>query len=146
MFSSPTVISERKIHKPYHFPAIITQREMVLNNSSTEMAAIRFVRDLGIRPNLSGYHLLIKAITLSLSFPELLSSLTKELYPRIASECGKNVRSVERNIRKAIDSAYEYDPERIQSIFYYKVDKPYISEVISLAVETIRYNINNICQ
>ena len=42
-------------------------------------------------------------------------------------------------MRKAIESAYEYDPQRVQSIFYYKVDKPYISEVLSMAVESIRH-------
>ena len=52
---------------------------------------------------------------------------------------GKNARSVERNMRKAIESAYEYDPQRVQSVFYYKVDKPFISEVISMAVESIRH-------
>jgi two-component system response regulator (stage 0 sporulation protein A) len=57
----------------------------------------------------------------------------------VAMEHGKNVRAVERNMRKAIESAYEYDPQRVQSIFYYKVDKPYISEVLSMAVESIRH-------
>jgi two-component system response regulator (stage 0 sporulation protein A) len=57
----------------------------------------------------------------------------------VAMEHGKNVRAVERNMRKAIESAYEYHPQRVQSIFYYKVDKPYISEVLSMAVESIRH-------
>ena len=65
--------------------------------------------------------------------------LSKNIYPTIAKQYSVPVKAVERNIRRAIDSAYEYDPERIRGLFYYKVDKPYISEVISLAVESIRY-------
>ena len=103
-----------------------------------EIAAIRFVQSLGIRPNLSGYQLLISAITLALHDPALLSSMTRALYPAVAAQHGCNVRAVERNIRRAIESAYEYDPERIRSVFYFKVKKPYLSEVISVAVENIR--------
>ena len=78
---------------------------------------------------------------MAIKSPNLLKSLTKELYPKIAKDYGKNVKAVERNMRKAIESAYEYDPQRIQSVFYYKVDKPYISEVLSMAVESIRYEL-----
>ena len=105
----------------------------------TELAVVRFVQKLGIRPNLLGYSLLIRCILTALKYPDSMNSLTRSLYPVVARQQGCDVRSVERNIRRAIDSAYEYDPERIQSIFYYKVNKPYISEVISLAVESIRY-------
>ena len=105
----------------------------------TELAVIRFVQKLGIRPNLLGYSLLIRCIMTALKQPDSMNSLTRSLYPVVARQQGCDVRSVERNIRRAIDSAYEYDPERIRSIFYYKVNKPYISEVISLAVESIRY-------
>ena len=105
----------------------------------TELSVIQFVQKLGIRPNLSGYHLLVRSISLALKYPDLLNSLTHGLYPVVAEQHGCDVRAVERNIRRAIESAYEYDPERIRSVFYYKVNKPYISEVISLAVESIRY-------
>lgn len=130
MLSTNTVINEKEEKEMYQFPA-----------DQLEKTVIRFVRKLGIRPNLSGYHLLIKAILMALNSPDLLKSMTKELYPKIADDCGINVKSVERNMRKAIDSAYEYDPQRIRSVFYYKVDKPYISEVLSMAVESIRYEL-----
>lgn len=130
MLSTNTTINERVEKEMYQFPA-----------DQLEKTVIRFVRKLGIRPNLSGYHLLIKAILMALNSPDLLRSMTKELYPKIADDCGINVKSVERNMRKAIDSAYEYDPQRIRLVFYYKVDKPYISEVLSMAVESIRYEL-----
>ena len=138
MLSTNTTINEKEM---YHFPTDTYMRNTDLNQDQQEMAVIRFVQKLGIRPNLIGYHLLIKAILMALRSPELLKSLTKELYPKIADDYGKNVKAVERNMRKAIDSAYEYDPQRIRSVFYYKVDKPYISEVLSMAVESIRYEL-----
>ena len=123
------------------FNTVFNGNEENTYRSSREMAVVRFVQKLGIRPNLSGYHLLINAILRALRSPELLKSLTKGLYPQVAKDYGKDVKAVERNMRKAIESAYEYDPERIRSIFYYKVDKPYISEVLSMAVESIRYEL-----
>lgn len=139
MKSANVIISEKEEKKSYLFPTDMSVKDIELQTDRLEMAVVRFVRKLGIRPHLKGYHLLIQAILLSLESPDLLRSLTKELYPKIADERGINVKSVERNIRKAIESAYEYDPERVQSAFYYKVDRPYISEVISIAVESIRY-------
>ena len=125
--------------RTYILPSRRQDDVISIYQDDTELAAVRFVQRLGIRPNLSGYHLLIRSITLSLKEPALLNSLTHSLYPVVARQCGCDVKAVERNIRRAIESAYEYDPERIRSIFYYRVDKPYISEVISLAVETVRY-------
>lgn len=125
--------------RTYILPSQRQNDVISIYQDDTELAAVRFVQRLGIRPNLSGYHLLIRSITLSLKEPGLLNSLTHSLYPVVAHQCGCDVKAVERNIRRAIESAYEYDPERIRSIFYYRVDKPYISEVISLAVETVRY-------
>ena len=138
MLSQTNQINEKRM---YHFPTDMSVNNEELHTEQLETEVIRFVQKLGIRPNLTGYHFLIQAILLSLRSPELQKSLTKELYPRIAKECGKNAKAVERNMRKAIESAYEYDPERIRSVFYYNVDKPYISEVISMAVESIRYGL-----
>lgn len=123
----------------YCFPGKERKAEKDVYVDDIEASVTRFVRKLGIRPNLKGYHLLIETIKLAIKKPILLSSLTKGLYPAIAEKYGKDVRFVERNIRRAVDSAYEYDPERIKSAFYYDVDKPYISEVISMGVEELRF-------
>jgi two-component system response regulator (stage 0 sporulation protein A) len=122
------------------FPAKESTSENEKYANDIETYVTRFVRKLGIRPNLIGYRLLIDAMILTVKEPKLFSSLTKEIYPGVAKKYGKDVRFVERNIRRAINSAYEYNPERIESIFYYAVDKPYISEVISLGVEEIRFS------
>jgi len=135
---APITLSDNT--RTYILPAQRSSGAVRRCTDPAELAAIRFVQRLGIRPNLSGYQLLIRSITTALNNPSLLGSLTHSLYPVVAEHHGCDVRAVERNIRRAIDSAFEYDPERIRAIFYYKVDKPYISEVISLAVESIRYD------
>ena len=133
------VINEKQEKMEYHLPAAPSSKDTELLTEQLEKNVVKFVQKLGIRPNLNGYHLLIRAIVLAVQSPQLLSSITKELYPKLAMDQGKNAQSVERNMRKAIESAYEYDPQRVQSVFYYKVDKPFISEVISMAVESIRH-------
>jgi len=140
MLSTNNIIKENTKKEMYHFLTDQSAENTKLPTEQLEMAVIRFVQQLGIRPNLIGYHFLIKAILMTFNSPNLLKSLTKELYPQIAKDYGKNTKAVERNMRRAIESAYECDPQRIQSVFYYKVDKPYVSEVISMAVETIRYD------
>lgn len=103
-----------------------------------EHAATQFVRRLGIRSHLKGYRCLITAIVLGEQHPHLLHSLTNELYPAVAQVCSTTSHAVERNIRSAIGSAAANNPEQLQSVFYYKTGKPYISEVLALALETMR--------
>lgn len=136
----PAQITLTENPRTYILPAQRRSADIRRLTDPAELAAIRFVQRLGIRPNLTGYHLLIRSIITALNNPSLLGSLTHSLYPAVAEYHGCDVKAVERNIRRAIESAYEYDPERIREVFYYKVDKPYISEVISLAVESIRYD------
>ena len=104
----------------------------------TELAASQFVRRLSIRSHLKGYSYLITAIVLGKNDPTLLDSLTHRLYPAVAAIYGTTPSAVERNIRTAIDQAALHDPEQMQAAFYYRTRKPYISEVLALALETIR--------
>ena len=103
-----------------------------------ESAAIQFVRKLCIRSHLKGYSYLITAIVLGKRNPYLLSSMTNLLYSAVAEIYHTTPNAVERNIRSAIESAARHNPEQMQSVFYYHTKKPYISEVLALAVETIR--------
>ena len=103
-----------------------------------EFAATQFVRKLCIRSHLKGYPYLITAIVLGKRNPHLLSSLTNLLYPAVAAVYRTTPVAVERNIRFAVESAAKHDPEQIQAVFYYHTKKPYISEVLALAMETIR--------
>lgn len=124
----------KEIHRTIHPTSVLPVRRAP---QRTELEAVRFVRSLGIRPNLSGYRFLICAVRLVLCDPSLLSALTRRLYPAVARIFRVNPAAVERGIRSAIESAYENDPQRVRNLFYYKVGKPYISEVLALAAESL---------
>lgn len=99
-----------------------------------EIHASAFVRRLGIQTHLKGYHYLVSAICLAMENPVLLDSLYGSLYPAVAERFGVRTHCIERNIRNALESAYRNVPEQLQAAFHYKIGKPYVSEVISLAI------------
>ncbi len=108
---------------------------------SPDSAIVNFVRKMGIRTNLKGYHFLITAITLAVQNPELLKNMTSALYPAVAELHHVDQHCVERNIRNAIDSAYRNDPMQICQFFHNGLSKPYPSEIIFFAVDSILNNI-----
>ena len=61
---------------------------------------------IGLYPNLSGYGYIIDALALVDKDEKVLLELTKKLYPSIAKARGVTEKSVERNIRNAIDIAF----------------------------------------
>ena len=87
MLSNNAVINENEEKNTYHLPASLSSKGNELHTDQLENDVVKFVQKLGIRPHLTGYHLLIKAILLSLKSPHLLKSLTKELYPGIVKKC-----------------------------------------------------------
>ena len=107
---------------------------------SSKPAIVNFVRKIGIRTNLKGYRFLITAISLAVQDPSLLHKVTYTLYPAVAKIHGVNQHCVERDIRSAIDSAYQNDPEQICLIFQDRFTKPYSSEIIKLAANAILNN------
>ena len=132
---SPIISHTTAHHTEFLYPCTNT-----VHIKRTELDAARFVQNLHIRSHLKGYSYLITAIVLGKNNPHLLSSLTQLLYPAVASVYNTTPTAVERNIRTTIDLAAQHDPEHLQSVFYYRTRKPYISEVLSLALETIRLN------
>ena len=122
--------------RPEH--ALFPGKQNVRPDRAAELAATAFVRKLCIRSHLKGYSYLITAIVLGKRHPHLLSSLTRLLYPAIAAIYRTTPAAVERNIRTAIELAAAHDSEHMQSVFYYRTKKPYISEVLALALDTIR--------
>ncbi len=106
-------------------------------NFSPDSKIVNFVREIGIRTNLKGYHFLITAITLAVQNPKLLENITSALYPAVAKIYNVDPRCVERNIRNAINYAYQNDPARICKFFHNGLSKPYPSEIISFAADSI---------
>jgi two-component system response regulator (stage 0 sporulation protein A) len=71
---------------------------------------------LGIPVNRKGYGYLETAIELYEQTPGL--SMTKELYPIVAKQCGGNRTSVERAMRGLIHEAWEQRDERVWRLYF----------------------------
>ena len=104
---------------------------------SSKPAIANFVRKMGVRTSLKGYRFLVTAISLAAQDVSLLNNITYTLYPAVAKVHGVDQRCVERNIRNVIETAYQNNPEHLCSIFHYRLSKPYPSEIITLAVDSI---------
>lgn len=71
---------------------------------------------LGVRPKLRGFACLREAVLISAREEHL--SVTKVLYPEVAKRCGCKGHHVERNIRSAIDAAWNHRDENIWRLYF----------------------------
>ena len=97
---------------------------------------------VGIPAHIKGYHYLREAIRMVFFRPELIGSITKELYPGIARRFDTTPSKVERAIRHAIEVGWTRGKiENINSIFgfriYGKNDKPTNGEFIALIADRL---------
>lgn len=98
---------------------------------------------LGIRPKLRGFACLREAVLLSAG--EEYLSVTKVLYPEVAKRCGGKGTHVERNIRSAIDAAWNKRDEKIWRLYFAPdgkgaVARPTNAAFISRLADSIREN------
>ncbi len=68
------------------------------------MEIVYLLRELGIRPQLKGYPMLIDAVEIIMNKPTI--AITKDLYPIISSKYSTSPSKVERNIRHAIETGW----------------------------------------
>jgi len=95
---------------------------------------------VGIPAHIKGYQFLREAIKMAIREPDIINSITKQLYPNIASKFQTSASKVERAIRHAIEVAWNRGRiENINSIFGVKVygtnDKPTNGEFIALVAD-----------
>ena len=65
-----------------------------------------FLIKIGIYPKLKGFDLIISSVSLVLENPSCIHAITTKLYPTIAETFNVSVACVERNMRNAIETAY----------------------------------------
>lgn len=128
--------------------SIITSRETsmpVSNNEpedlETEITSI--IHEIGVPAHIKGYMYLREAITMVVNDMELLSAVTKELYPSIAKKYNTTASRVERAIRHAIEVAWgRGQVEAINKLFGYTINtekgKPTNSEFIAIIADKLR--------
>ena len=95
---------------------------------------------VGIPAHIKGYYFLREAIKMAIENPEIINSITKQLYPSIAERFETSASKVERAIRHAIEVAWNRGKiENINSVFGVKVysnnEKPTNGEFIALVAD-----------
>ena len=95
---------------------------------------------VGIPAHIKGYQFLREAIKLAIDRPDIINSITKELYPSIAQKFDTSASKVERAIRHAIEVAWNRGKiENINNVFGIKVysnnEKPTNGEFIALVAD-----------
>ena len=112
-----------------------------MQKKSLETQVTDIIHEIGVPAHIKGY--LRTAIVMCVEDMEMLSSITKLLYPTIAKKYKTTSSRVERAIRHAIEVAWSRGRmDTIDSMFGYTVNygkgKPTNSEFIALITDKIR--------
>jgi two-component system, response regulator, stage 0 sporulation protein A len=127
----------------------ITQSLTALNSSSqsqkrsVDAVITQIIHEIGVPAHIKGYHYLREAIAIVYNDVEILGSITKVLYPRIAERYKTTPSRVERAIRHSIEVAWgRGNMEAIRNVFGYTVSasktKPTNSEFIAMIADKLR--------
>jgi len=117
---------------------IYARREHDLESDVTNI-----IHEIGVPAHIKGYQYLRDAIMMSVNDGEMLSSITKILYPSIAKRHKTTSSRVERAIRHAIEVAWSRGKmDTIDELFGYTINngkgKPTNSEFVALIADKIR--------
>ncbi len=108
-----------------------------------DMEVTNIIHEIGIPAHIKGYLYLRAAIVMVIDRVDLLSGVTKELYPAIAAMYKTTPSRVERAIRHAIEVAWSRgNVDVINAIFGHTVNrdrgKPTNSEFIAMVADKLR--------
>ena len=111
------------------------------------------IHEIGVPAHIKGYMYLREAISMVVDNIELLSAVTKELYPSIAKKYNTTASRVERAIRHAIEVAWSRGQvDTINKLFGYTIHngkgKPTNSEFIAMIADKLRLKnkVNTVAQ
>jgi two-component system response regulator (stage 0 sporulation protein A) len=121
--------------------SIISKDEIKKNDLEVDITNI--IHEVGVPAHIKGYQYLRHAITMVVEDMDLLSAVTKELYPAIAKKNNTTPSRVERTIRHAIEVAWNRGKiETLNNLFGYTVHndkgKPTNSEFIAIIADKLR--------
>lgn len=110
-----------------------------------ELTISQILHSLGIPSHIRGYQYVRESIYLMYRNPDIVGSITKVIYPEIATRYETTASRVERAIRHAIEVSWARgDMEMMEKIFGHSVDfdrsKPTNSEFIATIADSIRLN------
>lgn len=108
-----------------------------------QMTVSEIMHQIGVPAHIKGYQYLREAIILSINDSDMMSSVTKVLYPTVAKMYSTTASRVERAIRHAIEVAWDRgDIDVLNSYFGYTIQntrgKPTNSEFIAMISDKLR--------
>ncbi|SHF01324.1 sporulation transcription factor Spo0A [Caloramator proteoclasticus] len=139
MFNQGAVETSKKVTFVRSEPTI----NKLNNPNNLEAEITNIIHEIGVPAHIKGYMYLRDAIQMVVNDIELLSAITKELYPSIARKYNTTPSRVERAIRHAIEVAWARGQvETINKIFGYTIHndkgKPTNSEFIAMIADKLR--------
>ncbi len=125
---------------------LVVNKDSVTTDIQLEMIITDIIHQIGVPAHIKGYNYLRDAIMMSVKNNEMISSITKILYPTVAKRHQTTSSRVERAIRHAIEVAWDRgDMDTLDSYFGYTIQnnrgKPTNSEFIAMISDKIRLNL-----
>lgn len=121
---------------------------MLIDEIGLESNIGRILMALGIRVHLKGYKYLKVAILMTIINEHITSAMTRELYPQIARRFNTTDTGVERDMRHAIETAWNSAPIKHKKAYFgnqylkaYADRKPSNSLFINTIAEKLRHNL-----
>ncbi len=116
---------------------------IAIKDCELEKYITEIMLDIGVPAHLKGYHYLRDAILISGKNMEVVSSITKLLYPTIARRFKTTDQKVERAIRNAIEVSWNRgNVETFEKMFGYSISsgktRPTNSEYIARIADKVR--------
>ena len=113
------------------------------DNVDLQVTVSEIMHQIGVPAHIKGYQYLREAIVLSINDREMMSSVTKVLYPTVAKMYSTTSSRVERAIRHASEVAWDRgDVDVLSSYFGYTIQntrgKPTNSEFIAMISDKLR--------
>ncbi|MBQ4536014.1 MAG: sporulation initiation factor Spo0A C-terminal domain-containing protein [Lachnospiraceae bacterium] len=135
---SETTKSKARQTKGEHIMEISAVKDCELEKYITEI-----MLEIGVPAHLKGYHYLRDAILMTGKDMEVVSSVTKLLYPTVAKHFKTTDQKVERAIRNAIEVSWTRgNVETFEEMFGYSIasgkNRPTNSEYIARIADKIR--------
>ncbi|HBR03454.1 MAG TPA: sporulation transcription factor Spo0A [Ruminiclostridium sp.] len=137
-----------------HSPAVLRMETAVpaassvklnQNGDNVQSKITQIMRDVGVPAHIKGYQYMRDAIMMAINDREIISAVTKRLYPELARSYKTTPSRVERAIRHAIEVAWNRGRvDTINDLFGYTINtrkgKPTNSEFIAMVADTLRLN------
>ena len=133
---APEVLEERIFDLMQNQSSVLSMK----NSKQLDEKISNIFISIGIPAHIKGYQFLREAVKLAVEKPEIIGSITKQLYPTIAERFETSSSKVERGMRHAIEVAWNRGKiENINSLFGLKIynsnEKPTNGELIALIAD-----------